>query len=380
VQHIAWPHGYEVFWNPAVKKGYSGTVIFTRPKPKHVTLGIGIRDHDSEGRVITAEYPDFFLLDVYQPNSQRGLTRLDYRIKEWDPAFLAYLKKLEKKGKPVVFCGDLNVAHTEIDLTNPKTNRRNAGFTEEERGNFSKLLAAGFVDTFREFEKGPGHYSWWSQMMNCRPRNIGLARRLFRRERKTPAGAKARVDFTRGDGQRSLSRGARAQMTALPRELKELMLAAPRLTLAAAESLTCGNVQARVGEISGASNYFLGGITAYSLDEKVRHLGVNRAAAKKVNCVSARVAKEMARGVCDLFGSDLGVATTGYAEPAPADEVPTPFAWWAIAHQAPRSRGRFGRVFSGRVECPGANRVDAQRFVADAVLTELVEYLRRLRR
>jgi exodeoxyribonuclease-3 len=111
-------------------------------------------------------------VNVYQPNSQRGLTRLDYRTKEWDPAFLKFLQKLEKK-KPVVFCGDLNVAHQEIDLKNPKTNRRNAGFTDEERENFTKLLAAGFVDTFREFEKGPDHYTWWSQMMNCRARNIG---------------------------------------------------------------------------------------------------------------------------------------------------------------------------------------------------------------
>ncbi len=141
-QHIAWPHGYEVFWNPAVKKGYSGTITFTRLKPREVTLGIGRADHDGEGRVITAEYKDFFLLNVYQPNSQRGLTRLDYRTKEWDPAFLAYLKKLEKK-KPVIFCGDLNVAHEEIDLTNPKTNRRNAGFTDEERENFSRILDAG---------------------------------------------------------------------------------------------------------------------------------------------------------------------------------------------------------------------------------------------
>lgn len=172
VQHVAWPLGYEVFWNPAVKKGYSGTVIFTRVKPKQVTLGINLPDHDGEGRVITAEFPDFFLLNVYQPNSQRGLTRLDYRVKEWDPAFLAYLKKLEKK-KPVVFCGDLNVAHTEIDLANPKTNRRNAGFTDEERANFTHLLSEGFLDTFREFEKGPGHYTWWSQMANCRARNIG---------------------------------------------------------------------------------------------------------------------------------------------------------------------------------------------------------------
>ncbi|HVU25491.1 MAG TPA: exodeoxyribonuclease III [Opitutus sp.] len=173
VTDIAWPRGYEVFWNPAVKKGYSGTIVFTRVKPKGVTLGIGVKDHDAEGRVITAEFEDFFLLNVYQPNSQRGLLRLDYRTKEWDPAFLAYLKKLGKKGKPVVFCGDLNVAHAEIDLTNPKPNRRNAGFTDEERANFTKLLASGFVDTFREFEKGPGHYTWWSQMMNCRARNIG---------------------------------------------------------------------------------------------------------------------------------------------------------------------------------------------------------------
>jgi exodeoxyribonuclease-3 len=122
--------------------------------------------------VITAEFADFYLVNVYQPNSQRGLTRLDYRTKEWDPAFLAFLKKLEKK-KPVIFCGDLNVAHQDIDLKNPKTNRRNAGFTDEERANFSKVLESGFVDTFREFEKGPDHYTWWSQMMNCRARNIG---------------------------------------------------------------------------------------------------------------------------------------------------------------------------------------------------------------
>ncbi len=173
VQHVAWPAGYEAYWNSAVKKGYSGTLVLTRVKPKSVANGIGLAGHDGEGRVITAEFADFFLVNVYQPNSQRGLTRLDYRTKEWDGAFLAFLKQLGKKGKPVVFCGDLNVAHTEIDLTNPKTNRRNAGFTDEERGNFSALLAQGFVDTFREFEPGPGHYSWWSQMMNCRARNIG---------------------------------------------------------------------------------------------------------------------------------------------------------------------------------------------------------------
>lgn len=172
VQHIAWPLGYEVFWNPAVKKGYSGTVTFTRVKPKQISLGIGLADHDGEGRVLTTEFADFYLVNVYQPNSQRGLTRLDYRVKEWDPAFLAFLKKLEKK-KPVIFCGDLNVAHTEIDLANPKSNRRNAGFTDEERANFSHLLGQGYLDTFREFEKGPKHYTWWSQMANCRARNIG---------------------------------------------------------------------------------------------------------------------------------------------------------------------------------------------------------------
>lgn len=172
VQHVVWPKGYEVFWNSAQKKGYSGTAILTRVKPKAVTLGIGQDDHDTEGRVITAEFPDFYLMTVYQPNSQRGLTRLSYRTTGWDPAFLAYLRKLEKK-KPVIFCGDLNVAHTEIDLTNPKTNRRNAGFTDEERTNFTALLEQGYVDTFRSFTADPGHYTWWSQMMNCRARNIG---------------------------------------------------------------------------------------------------------------------------------------------------------------------------------------------------------------
>jgi exodeoxyribonuclease III len=172
IQHVEWPRGYTPHWNSASKKGYSGTVVFARTPPLNIIDGIGLADHDQEGRVITAEFPDFFLLNVYQPNSQRGLTRLEYRTQSWDPAFLKYLAKLKKK-KPVVFCGDLNVAHTEIDLTNPKPNRRNAGFTEEERTNFTQLLEAGYVDTFREFEKGPGHYTWWSQMMNCRARNIG---------------------------------------------------------------------------------------------------------------------------------------------------------------------------------------------------------------
>ena len=159
-------------------------------------------------------------------------------------------------------------------------------------------------------------------------------------------------------------------------DLKPLMLAAPRLTLAAAESLTSGRVQARVGEISGASAFFLGGITAYSLDQKVRHLGVNRAAARRVNSVSAAVAEQMAQGVCGLFGSDLGVATTGYAEPAPDDGIAHPFAWWAIAQ---RRRGRLVAWRSGRVECPGAKRVEAQAMVAEAVLAELIGYLREIR-
>lgn len=158
-------------------------------------------------------------------------------------------------------------------------------------------------------------------------------------------------------------------------ELKALMLAEPRLTLAVAESLTAGNVQARVAAVSGASNFFLGGVTAYSLEQKVRLLGVDRAAARKVNCVSARVAEEMAQGVCGLFGADVGVATTGYAEPSPADGVETPFAWWAVA----RREGRSGRKFSvrhGRVECPGASRTEVQALVAEAALAELVAWVR----
>jgi exodeoxyribonuclease-3 len=173
VQHIAWPSGYEVHWNSAEKKGYSGTAVLTRVKPLSVAHGIGRAAFDGEGRVLALEFPDYWLVDVYQPNSQRGLTRLDYRTNEWDPAFRAFLKRLQSKGKPAVFGGDLNVAHMEIDLSNPKSNRRNAGFTDEERANFTRLLDGGFVDTFREFEKGPGHYSWWSQMGDCRARNIG---------------------------------------------------------------------------------------------------------------------------------------------------------------------------------------------------------------
>jgi nicotinamide-nucleotide amidase len=165
-------------------------------------------------------------------------------------------------------------------------------------------------------------------------------------------------------------------MTRWAPDLKALMLASPRLSLAAAESLTCGRVQARIGGISGASTFFRGGITAYTLDEKVRHLGVKRAAAQRVNSVSAAVAAQMARGVCGLFDSDLGVATTGYAEPAPDAGVTEPFAWWALAH---RRRGRFVAVRTGRVECPGATRCDAQQFAADAVLAELIAYLETIR-
>ncbi|MDB6168140.1 MAG: damage-inducible protein CinA [Verrucomicrobia bacterium] len=159
-------------------------------------------------------------------------------------------------------------------------------------------------------------------------------------------------------------------------ELKRLMLQKPRLTLAVAESLTCGQVQAGVGTVSGASEFFLGGITAYSLDQKVEHLGVNRAAAKKVRSVSSDVARQMARGVCRLFGSDLGLATTGYAERNAAAGVTEPFAWWAVAHVR---RGRTLALLSGRVECPGASRIEAQVMVAAAALTELIDYLRRVR-
>ena len=166
-----WPATYTTFWNSAEKKGYSGTVIFTKTRPLNVNLGIKIVEHDNEGRVLTAEYPDFFLVNVYVPNSKRELTRLAYR-QEWDRDFLRYLKKLERK-KPVIFCGDLNVAHTEIDLANPKTNVGNHGFTPEERAGFTALVKAGFIDTFREFEPAGGHYTWWSPMSNARARNVG---------------------------------------------------------------------------------------------------------------------------------------------------------------------------------------------------------------
>src|SRR4029077_5469481 len=149
----------------------SGTVIFTKARPLNVSLGIKIEAHDNEGRVLTAEYDDFFLVNVYVPNSKRELTRLAYR-QQWDRDFLRFLKKLEKT-KPVIFCGDLNVAHTEIDLANPKANVHNHGFTPEERAGFDAFVKAGFLDTFREFEKSGGHYTWWSVFSGARSRNVG---------------------------------------------------------------------------------------------------------------------------------------------------------------------------------------------------------------
>ena len=164
--------GYQSFWNYADKKGYSGTAIFTRHQPLNVSYGIGIDEHDHEGRVITLEMDDFFLVTVYTPNSQDGLRRLDYRMK-WEDDFLSYLKRLDQK-KPVVFCGDLNVAHNEIDLKNPKTNRRNAGFTDEERAKFTTLLENGFTDTFRFFYPDQADiYSWWSYRFRAREKNAG---------------------------------------------------------------------------------------------------------------------------------------------------------------------------------------------------------------
>lgn len=164
--------GYYQYWNYAVKKGYSGTAIFTKQEPQNVFYGIGIEEHDQEGRVITLEFPEYFFVTVYTPNSQNELARLDYRMK-WEDDFLAYLKKLEET-KPVIFCGDLNVAHKEIDLKNPKTNRKNAGFTDEEREKFSNVLDQGFVDTYRYFYPDQeGVYSWWSYRFKAREKNAG---------------------------------------------------------------------------------------------------------------------------------------------------------------------------------------------------------------
>ena len=164
--------GYHQYWNYAEKKGYSGTALFSRVEPLSVTYGIGVEEHDREGRVITAEYEDFYLVCVYVPNSQRELTRLDYR-QTWEADFLRYILALEEK-KPVVYAGDLNVAHREIDLKNPSSNRRNAGFTDEERACFTRALDSGYIDTFRYFYPDlTGAYSWWSYMFNARKNNAG---------------------------------------------------------------------------------------------------------------------------------------------------------------------------------------------------------------
>jgi len=164
--------GYHQFWNAAEKKGYSGTAIFTKKEPLSVRYGIGVEEHDHEGRVITLDMGDFWLITVYTPNSQRELTRLDYRM-TWEDAFLAYIRKLDQV-KPVVFCGDLNVAHKEIDLKNPKSNLRNAGFTQEERDKLTALLDSGFTDTFRFFHPDQADaYTWWSYMFRAREKNVG---------------------------------------------------------------------------------------------------------------------------------------------------------------------------------------------------------------
>ena len=170
--------GYESYWNYADKKGYSGTAIFTRHKPLNVVLGMGIDEHDHEGRVITLEMDDFYLVTVYTPNSQDGLRRLDYRM-QWEDDFLAYLLRLDQK-KPVIVCGDLNVAHKEIDLKNPKTNRMNAGFTDQEREKMTTLLDSGFIDTFRHFYPDrEGIYSWWSYRFQARAKNAGWRIKYF---------------------------------------------------------------------------------------------------------------------------------------------------------------------------------------------------------
>ena len=166
------PDGYEQYWNYAEKKGYSGTAVFTKKTPLAVTYGIGVEEHDHEGRVITVEFEEFYLVTVYTPNSQNELKRLDYRM-EWENAFRAYLLALKEK-KGVIVCGDMNVAHKEIDLKNPKTNRQNAGFTDEERAKMTELLDSGFVDSFRYFyPDAEGIYSWWSYRFQARAKNAG---------------------------------------------------------------------------------------------------------------------------------------------------------------------------------------------------------------
>lgn len=166
------PEGYHCYWNYADKKGYSGTAIFSKIEPLAVAYGMGIDEHDHEGRLITLEFEDFYFITVYVPNSQDGLKRLDYRM-QWEDDFLSYINKLQEK-KPVIYCGDLNVAHKEIDLKNPKTNRKNAGFTDEERGKFTNIVDAGYIDTFRHFyPEAEGAYSWWSYRFHAREKNAG---------------------------------------------------------------------------------------------------------------------------------------------------------------------------------------------------------------
>ena len=165
------PEGYFQYWYSAEKKGYSGTAVFAKKEPVSVKYGIGVEEHDHEGRAITLEYEDFYLLNVYTPNAQRELARLDYRM-DWEDALRNYIKQLDAV-KPVVYCGDLNVAHEEIDIKNPKTNRRSAGFSDEERGRFSQLLAEGFTDSFRFQHPDTVAYSWWSYMRQAREKNIG---------------------------------------------------------------------------------------------------------------------------------------------------------------------------------------------------------------
>ncbi|MCW0120878.1 exodeoxyribonuclease III [Bacillus subtilis] len=166
------PEGYHVYWNYAVKKGYSGTAVFSKQEPLQVIYGIGVEEHDQEGRVITLEFENVFVMTVYTPNSRRGLDRIDYRM-QWEEALLSYILELDQK-KPVILCGDLNVAHQEIDLKNPKANRNNAGFSDQERGAFTRFLEAGFVDSFRHvYPDLEGAYSWWSYRAGARDRNIG---------------------------------------------------------------------------------------------------------------------------------------------------------------------------------------------------------------
>ncbi len=170
---LTWLEGFHAVWNFGAKKGYSGTCILSRPELGEKVLGMDIPAHDNEGRVITVEYPDFILVNVYTPNSKAGLLRLPYRL-EWDADFRAYLKKLEKR-KPVLVCGDLNCAHKEIDIANPKTNRMNPGFTDQERESFTQHLESGFLDVFREFDQSPGRYTWWTVRTggSAREKNIG---------------------------------------------------------------------------------------------------------------------------------------------------------------------------------------------------------------